>query len=102
MGEMTALERLNAVIRLDEPDRVPVGAWTDSFCATAAGMSLQVWVFEPDKAEAAFFQSLDMVGGFDVAHRPPPGGPLEYMTAWPSRIKLPGRDLPPDDLWQLD
>ncbi|MBI2955543.1 MAG: uroporphyrinogen-III decarboxylase [Chloroflexi bacterium] len=100
--EMDARERLDAVIRLELPDRVPVGGNFDAFCAVVAGITLEEWVFDPDKAEKAFHDSVALLGGYDVVQKGPPGGSISYEMAWPTKIKLPGRDIAPDTIWQLE
>ncbi|MBI4319548.1 MAG: hypothetical protein HY675_13755 [Chloroflexi bacterium] len=97
--EMSARERLDAVIRLEVPDRVPVGGRFDGFLARVAGITMQEYVFDPDKAEAALYKTLEVVGHWDVIQRPTHGGALSFELG-AAQMRLPGRELQPDAGWQ--
>ncbi len=99
LPEMSARERLDAVIRLEVPDRVPVGGRFDGFLARVAGITMQEYVFDPDKAEAALYKTLEVMGGWDVIQRATHGGAISFELG-ASQYRLPGRELPPDVGWQ--
>ncbi len=99
---MTSEERINAVIALNEPDRVPVALYVDAFAARHAGITLAEWVSDYEKGEAAVEKTFDDLGGCDAMIRTGCAHPDSYAMGAGLRTKLPGRDLPPDALWQYE
>lgn len=99
---MTSLERINAVVALQEPDRVPVSLYMDAFAAHHAGITLAEWVSDYEKGEAAVEKTFADLGGCDAMIRTGCPHPDAYAIGAAIRTKLPGRELPPDALWQYD
>lgn len=99
---MTSEERFQAAVRLEAPDRVPVAFLLDSFAARHAGITMEDWVFRADKAAAALDRTVEDLGGCDALIDPAPPHPEWLTLAWPMKLLLPGRELPPDSIWQLD
>lgn len=99
---MTSEERINTVISLKEPDRVPVALYMDAFAANHAGITLAEWVSDYEKSEAAVEKTFADLGGCDAMIRTGCAHPDSYAMGAAIRTKLPGRDLPPDALWQYE
>jgi hypothetical protein len=99
---MNSQERLDTVIGLATPDRVPVALVIDAFAARHGGISMEEWLFNPDKARAALDKTVEDLGGCDGLLDPAPTHPDWLTLSWPMRLLLPGRELPPNSLWQLN
>ncbi len=99
---MTSEERINTVISLKEPDRVPVALYMDAFAAHHAGITLAEWVSDYEKGESAVEKTFADLGGCDAMIRTGCPHPDSYAMGAAIRTKLPGRDLPADALWQYE
>jgi len=94
--ELTSEERIKAAVALEETDRVPLGHSIDSFAAQYAGITQEDWWFDHEKANAALVKTFDDLGPWDTTVLFAPGHPLVFALSAPMRVRLPGRDLPPD------
>lgn len=95
------VERVNKAIALEKPDKTPVVLLTDGFCATHMGVKLSTFCTSLKASNEVMVDSIKDLGdveGFDSAFVAANLFPLTLMT----KIKLPGRDLPENALWQLD
>lgn len=63
---MTAAERIDKHVNLEEPDRVAIAPWCGFYLATQAGMSIEDYRLDPVKSEEAFKLGYDRHGGFDM------------------------------------
>ncbi|NPV58142.1 MAG: uroporphyrinogen-III decarboxylase [Actinobacteria bacterium] len=95
------LERILTAVRLERPDRVPVVPLGDSFCARHQGVKLSEFCTNPELSNQVMLKCFMELGEVDgIQHT------NFYVhnlsTAWLSRLKIPGRDLPEDELWQVD
>lgn len=99
---MSPEERIKAVVALQEPDRVPIALYMDAFAARHAGITLAEWVFDYEKGEAAVEKTFADLGGFDAMIRTGAPHPDAYALGAAIPTKLPGRELPPDALWQYE
>src|SRR3989337_742852 len=98
---MTSTQRIKAVIGLEKPDRVPIAPLIMFYSGRHAGITMQEYLFSPDVAERAVEQTFDDLGGWAVfCPMPRMEGPLFYMR--PTRIKLPGKELPATSVYQID
>ncbi len=92
--------RIEAAIRLETPDRVPVTSMVYTFAARFAGISIEDYIFNPIKnyrAHKIFNQEFQP----DMNYMPATDmHPLMVALAQPCPVKLPGRDLSPDESWQ--
>ena len=95
------IERLHTAVALGTPDRVPLSLVMDAFAARTMGVKLSDFVKDVDIAAGAMLGTMEKLGDVDSiqfgAYLPQVLGML-----WLSPVKLPGRDLPEDSLWQLD
>ena len=94
-------KRILDAIALERPDRVPAVTLGNAFAAKVAGMSLKQFVEEPEtgyKMLVDVFSNLGDIDGTQQAHF----NPYLLSPMWNSRVKIPGRDLPDDSLWQVE
>ncbi len=93
--------RLHTAVALGTPDRVPLSLVMDAFAARTMGVKLSDFVRDIDVAGQAMLSTMELLGDVDsiqfAAYMPQVLGML-----WLAPVKLPGRDLPEDSLWQLD
>lgn len=101
---MTPRERFETVIKLKEPDRVPVCPLGLLFAPAYAGITMEKFYTDPKAAQAAQRQVFDALGGWDIMGL---GGStltdiFALMIAFPNKMKRPGKELPPDSISQFD
>lgn len=93
--------RIRAAIALEKPDRVPVVPLGDSFAARVAGVKLSEFCTKPDVAYQTMMQVFTSLGEIDgIQHASYNVNALSMI--WLSRVKIPGRDLPENSLWQVE
>ena len=98
---MTPNERIEAAIRLKKPDRVPLAPFAMFFTAVYAGITMEEYLFDKDKCERAADKTFEDFGGWDAWYMYPfINGLTTYL--YPKKYKMPGIDLPPDRIYQLD
>lgn len=95
------LKRIKAAVALEKPDRVPVVPLGDSFCAKHLGVKLSEFCTIPELSNQTMLKSFAALGEVDgIQHC---GFNVNMLsTLWLSKVKVPGRDLPEDTLWQVD
>lgn len=100
---MTRYERYDAAITMQPVDRVPVTVLANEYYVIKQGMSLAELYRDPKAAQAAHRKTFDDHGGYDIigagAMLP---DPFPFVSVLPTRIKLPGVDLPDDVRMQHD
>lgn len=103
MKEMTPVERLNAAIALEYVDRPPVTVLLGGYAATCSNTPVVDFYSSTDVAEAAFDKTWEALGGMDIVF--PVGmaqnNYIEMAYAYPTYLKLPGRDLPETSMPQV-
>ncbi|HEY3423873.1 MAG TPA: uroporphyrinogen decarboxylase family protein [Negativicutes bacterium] len=93
--------RIRQAVALEKPDKTPVVTLADGFCATHMGVKLSDFcssLHASNKVMVDSIKDLGDIDGFDSAFVAAPLFPLGFM----SNIKLPGRELADNVLWQLD
>ena len=98
---MTAEERLQAVVNLQVPDRVPVCPFIYYFAAKFAGITVYELWSQPARYRAAIDKCFDGLGPWDVYYPTNPRYPEVYTFIMPMKAKWPGIDLPDDSICQL-
>lgn len=98
---MTSEERLQSVINLQVPDRVPVCPFIYYFAAKYARITVHELWSEPAKYRAAIDKCFNSLGPWDVYYPTNPRYPELYTIIMPMKAKWPGIDLPPDSICQL-
>ena len=101
---MSPTERLWAAIRLEKPDRVPVlPTLLPEPVAALAGLSLAQVAADSNLVVDAFFQIFDRYGGWE---NPYPAAcvprQLQAVGSYPLKMRVPGKDLPDDQPFQID
>ena len=102
MAEMTHRERIEAAIRCEKPDRVPIAPMMDFFCARYKGVALDKFVNDNDLGRELLMQVFDEFGGWDATYQGTTLNEFAFALTLPMRLKIPGRELPPDSIWQFD
>jgi len=100
---MSRNERLQAAIRLEKPDRVPVvPALFPEPAAHLTGLSMAQVANDNQVALDAMWTVFDRYGGWDCGY---PGAyiPIQMQAAnlYPMKMRIPGKDLPDDHMFQL-
>jgi hypothetical protein len=107
MAEMTAIERVDKHINLEEPDRVGIAPMGEFYYAGLAGMTIEDVLMDPWKADDAFEYGFKKHGGFDMAEvgfllamylSPAPDIFSTFYFDW----HLPGRERPPEAIPNLN
>lgn len=98
---MTAEQRLQTVIRLGVPDRVPVAPMIYHFAARYASITMQELYSDPAKYSQAMEKCFRELGPWDIYFPINPLNPAAYVFALPMTAKYPGVDLPPDEPCQF-
>jgi hypothetical protein len=98
---MTTEERLQAVINLQVPDRVPVCPFIYYFAARYARITVHELWSEPKKYRAAIDKCFNDLGPWDIYYPTNPRYPEVYTFIMPMKARWPGIDLPPDSICQL-
>ncbi|SMC46815.1 uroporphyrinogen decarboxylase family protein [Sporomusa malonica] len=93
--------RINKAIALEKPDRTPVVLMMDSFCAYHMGVKMSEFCSSLKTQNQVMLKSLKTFGDVDGSNSAFAGGPL-FPLIFMSHVKMPGKELPDDALWQLD
>lgn len=97
----THSNRLTAAITLGKPDRTPVILAADSFFARHMGIPLAEYLQDLEVSSQIHLQSIARLGEIDgIQYLAPCVHALGAATF--AKVKLPGRELPPDAQWQID
>jgi hypothetical protein len=97
----THFNRLTTAISLGTPDRVPVVLAADSFFARHMGVPLAEYLNDLEVSSQINLRSLAELGEIDgIQYLAPCVHALGAGTI--AKVKLPGRELPPDAQWQID
>lgn len=102
MTTMTHRERLEAAIRCEKPDHVPISPMLDFFCARYKGVKLDKFINDNDLGRELLIQIFDEFGGWDATYQSTTLNEFAFGLTLPMRMKVPGRELPPDMIWQFD
>jgi uroporphyrinogen decarboxylase len=107
MSEMTAIERVDMHIDLQEPDRVGIAPMGEFYYAGLADMTIEDVLMDPWKADEAFEYGFEKHGGFDMAEvgfllamylSPVPDAFSTFYLDW----HLPGRERAPEAIPNLN
>ena len=102
MTAMTPVERIEAAIRLEKPDRVPVVPMIDCFSARYGGITQGEMFFDIRKADMALHRTLEDLGSVDGLHQSYAGLGKALLTIFPVPPLIPGvGDIPPDGQFQF-
>jgi len=99
---MTSKERVEAALRLEKPDRVPiVPALMVAAASHLAGVSRAQVCADVNVAIDALLKVFDDFGGWDAIWQPVPDVPHLFQLILPMKIKVPGIDLPDNYVMQI-
>jgi len=98
---MSSEQRLQTVIRLGVPDRVPVAPMIYYFAAFYANITVHELWSDPQKYAFAIEKCFRELGPWDIYYPINPLTPASYAFILPMKIKYPGIDLPPDAICQV-
>ncbi|HBY98190.1 MAG TPA: uroporphyrinogen-III decarboxylase [Chloroflexi bacterium] len=102
MAEMTAHERIDAAIRCEQPDRVPIIPMMDFFCARYKGVPLDEFIADNDLGRELLIEVFDEFDGWDATFQSTTLNEFAFALTLPIPLKIPGRELPGDAVWQFD
>lgn len=102
MPEMTGIERIQAAIRCEQPDRVPIVPMIGFFCARYKGVPIVEYINDQDLARDLLIQVFNEFGPWDAVYASTAVTDFAFALTLPMRLRLPGRELPPDTIWQFD
>jgi len=97
-------ERTNRVMKaiaLEKTDRTPMVLMADAFCAKHMGVKLADFCSSLKASSKVILDSAKALGDFDGMNSAFAAGPL-FPLIFMSKVKMPGRELADDILWQLD
>ncbi len=96
---------IEKAINLEPVKRIPVVYIGVAFAPRYMGVKMSDYVGDPEVASKTTFDTLDRLGkiggGLDGVNTAGGGSPLALAGLWLSKVKLPGRELPEDSLWQV-
>lgn len=95
------LNRLRTVVAMEKPDRTPIVFNASAFCVRYAGGKLSDLVTNVEYGNELILKGMQAIGDIDsieIAGDYPPIMGSIFL----SPIKVPGRDLPDDMIWQID
>jgi hypothetical protein len=98
---MTSEQRLQAVINLQVPDRVPSCPFIYYFAAYYTGITVHELWSNPRSYRKALDKCYEDLGPWDVHYPVNPIYPEVYTFIMPMKARWPGIDLPPDSICQL-
>ena len=98
---MSAEQRLQSVINLQVPDRVPSCPFIYYFAAYYAGITVHKLWSDPRAYRAAIEKCFDELGPWDFYYPVNPRYPEVYTFIMPMKAKWPGRELPVNSIHQL-
>lgn len=102
MDKMTHRERIDAAITLQPVDRVPVIPLMSFFCARQAGITMEAFLADGDLARDVLEEIFDKLGGWDATALGSGFNEFTFALAAPAPMKIPGRELPVDEPYQIN
>ena len=102
MSEMTGIERVKSAIRCEKPDRVPIIPMIGFFCARYKGVPIATYINDQDLARELEIEIFNEFGGWDAIFASTSVTDFAFSLTLPMRLKLPGRELPDESIWQFD
>jgi hypothetical protein len=101
MATFPAAERIEAALRLEKPDRIPVAPAIDLFAARYGGITQHEMLFNVKKFDMALQGTMDDLGRIDAQNLSYAGTGSVLRLIF-STMKLPGVDgYPPDEIMQF-
>jgi len=99
---MTAEERLQAVVRLEEPDRVPLSMMVYYYAPFHTGDRMSDYMGRPEVYRRVSRKVYEDLGPWDIYYNINPVSRLMYSFAMMMRYLYPGKELPDDVMSQVE
>jgi len=99
---MNAEERLNAVVRLEEPDRVPVSVMLYYYSPFHTGDKMSDYMKRPDVYMKVMREVYKDIGPWDIYYNINPATRLLYSYVMMMRYLYPGHELPDNVMAQVE
>ncbi len=93
--------RIRDAVALKEPDRIPVVPNGPAWPGRAMGVRISEIATNPAVSRRTIIDAYAGLGAIDGIQSPA-YHVCTLSMQWLSRVKVPGRDLPDDELWQVD
>ena len=96
-------ERRNRILKavsLERPDRVPVVLEYAGFAALVTDTPMAEFISTPGMATQTMIKAYEHVGGGDAVNYGS-FSPYSLSYSFGAKVKVPGTDLPPDEMWQV-
>lgn len=94
-------ERFMKTLALEKTDRAPIILMIDGFCAAHTGVKLAEFCTSIKRSNEVMVDSIKQLGDVDGVTAAFAVGPI-FPMIFMAKVKIPGRELPDDMLWQLD
>ena len=94
-------KRIRDAVALKKPDRIPVLPNGPAWPGRALGVPIAQIATDPPVSRQTVVDAYTGLGEIDGIQSPA-YHVCTLSIQWLSRVKVPGRDLPPDELWQVD
>ncbi len=99
---MNSRERIAAVTALEAPDRVPLAPLLDHYAATYAGITNAQLMTDGKKRISAVLKTMNDLGPWDMTFPADTANEMLLKTGVPAHVKIPGKDLPENEIHQFD
>lgn len=93
-------DRIKAAINLEPVDKVPVISGLAAVAAPMTGTSMKDYLSDMELNCTVNIKATEMLGNIDGIQTPL-ASPEGLPTLWLSRIRVPGKELPDNELWQV-
>jgi uroporphyrinogen-III decarboxylase len=95
-------DRITRAINLEPVDRIPIIYMATAFSPRFMGMTQAEFVTNPDAPVEVTIAAMDRLGDLDgINMMPSPFQTVKLSLLWLSKIARPGKELPEDELWQV-
>ncbi|HWQ77287.1 MAG TPA: uroporphyrinogen decarboxylase family protein [Anaerovoracaceae bacterium] len=94
-------ERFTKTLALEKADRAPIILMIDGFCAVHTGVKMSDFCSSVKRSNEVMLDSIKRLGNVDGVTAAFAVGPI-FPLIFMAKVKVPGRELPENMLWQLD
>ncbi|HIS80032.1 MAG TPA: hypothetical protein IAB52_01020 [Candidatus Scatomonas merdavium] len=95
------LKRTMDAVHMESVDKIPFSYNGPAYLARAEGLKIADYITDFDRATDAAVHFACSHPGIDSLHTPIIS-PYVLCDQWLSAVRVPGVELPPDELWQMD
>jgi len=95
-------ERIESVVNLEIPDRVPVAPLLDNYAATYTGVSMAELMSERSKRIRAVIETMQGLGPWDMSFAAETANETLLKWGLAAPLRTPGKELPPDEIHQFE